>query len=245
MASPADYVAGGGSHTTLYGDLLVLVQRLIDPTILPPNTSLEGVGDEDWTKHGFVDSYMASGSESRNKITDDILEHYKSLYFDAEVVKEFGTGGVRLTYTLNENPDKDFHVLEAANEIEDVTRDKIIDFNNPDGFGYVSASGGNRTDTYHLPCQNMQAGDYRFYVSVQSEFETQESNLNIATPFDERDGFHRQCGECLIGDGYFNKIHELAVMGDALMGYTYHLDENLSIFWFELGSIDEDFRSTR
>jgi hypothetical protein len=79
VATPQSFVAGGGPHTTLYGDIILIV-----PTARFANTDVAGSqcdpfpflgqlpGNHPVDCHDFVDSYM-EGTHSRERILDGIV----------------------------------------------------------------------------------------------------------------------------------------------------------------------------
>lgn len=69
VATPADQVADDGSYTTLEEDR---VAHFLFPRALAANVSNEENCGDDWTCHGFKESYMR-GKNSRERIVEEIV----------------------------------------------------------------------------------------------------------------------------------------------------------------------------
>ena len=75
VATPSEFTAGGGPHTTLFTDLVILgISAAKAGLNLPiprlPNTVPSGVPE--LSGHSFLTSYLVYGSTSETKIVDDI-----------------------------------------------------------------------------------------------------------------------------------------------------------------------------
>jgi len=76
VATPSSFTAGGGPHTTLHTDLVILALKAIASTLGLPEPRESNVAPSGWpelTGHIFNKTYMEPGSNAETKILDDIF----------------------------------------------------------------------------------------------------------------------------------------------------------------------------
>jgi len=156
VATPANYVAGGGPYTTLVSDVVIEAVRIYKDwwgTLLPnvTNSSIY-----EWTSHAFVKSYL-NGDVSGPKIVEDIWNSIDSLE-DPENIAEQGI--ITVTLEWGAEPDVDLHVYE------------------PNGFhvyygsmygtsGYLDVDDitSYGPEHYYVSCETLQTGTYQIGVN--------------------------------------------------------------------------------
>jgi len=105
-------LGAGGPYTTLTSDkvvtALIAAQILLPTKPLIPNTeNLQEPGD--FLGHYFIDSYMAAGSSSDQRIVADIIARIGSLEKPVPIVEP---GVITVSLTWGSAPDIDLHVYE-------------------------------------------------------------------------------------------------------------------------------------
>jgi len=156
VATPASYVAGGGIHTTLIEDGVILAEPLSAYT----TNILSGATSSDILGHDFVDEYMATGSNSVKKIKKDILFTMSSLVLPPPQAQ---SGIITATLTWGEQPDVDLHALEPNGT--------HVYYSNKYGVsGYLDLDDTSSygPEHYYVSCESLEIGTYSVGVNYFS-----------------------------------------------------------------------------
>jgi hypothetical protein len=81
VATPTNHIAKNGPYTTLMDDRIA---RFLFPLALPANASNTEPCADDWTCHGFKESYMR-GENSREKIVEEIVSFLPIMQEDCRI----------------------------------------------------------------------------------------------------------------------------------------------------------------
>lgn len=172
VATPDATVANNGPYTTLFEDTVIAAVALFKlrallPPPLPPNiTNFFTLADI--TGHGFDKAYLAAGSNSRNKILNDILGVRDSLTQPPRMGQE---GIITVTLTWSSQPDVDLHVIEPNG-----THVYYANLFGPSGYLDHDDIDGYGPEHYYVSCDSLEAGIYRvgvnYYHGYQPEIAT-------------------------------------------------------------------------
>lgn len=142
VATPADTVARNGPYTTLEEDG---VAKFLFPFALPANAANEESCDDDWTCHGFKESYL-HGTQSRTRIVDQIVG-----LLPMPIVSGV-EGIVRVMFVYNGPP-----LVGADVQLLDYTTEEVVSETKTD-------TGG------HYQFMGVSAGKYYLVVYYQGQF---------------------------------------------------------------------------
>lgn len=155
VGTPSGYVAGGGYHTTLEEDKVILGVRLLYPFgVLDPNTNNSQLYEP--LGHMFIKSYL-NGDISGPKIIRQIRNTIEQL---DEPPEEANQGIITVTLTWGSQPDVDLHVYEPNGS--------HVFYGNPQGTsGYldVDDTSGYGPEHYYADCETLQTGTYQIGVN--------------------------------------------------------------------------------
>jgi hypothetical protein len=159
VANVDNNVLGAGSpYTTLNTDKVILAliaaQIALPSRPMPPNT--ENIPDDsaDPLGHSFIQSYMAEGSNSEDKIIQQVITALDSLASPAQIVE---SGILTVSLTWGSEPDMDLHIYEP-NGMQ-------VFWNNLQGYsGALDRDDrtGYGPEHYNVPsCDTLEGGTYR------------------------------------------------------------------------------------
>jgi len=154
VANPDSQVADGRPYTTLTTDLLI---RAIPGALSPTTSNGTGFSLNDPLGHGFIESYMADGTNSRARI----LGHLKNAVETVESPAPGATDGIiTITLTWGAEPDVDLHVFEP-----DGTHVYYSNRSGNSGFLDVDDVSSYGPEHYYAACSSLQTGVYRVGVN--------------------------------------------------------------------------------
>lgn len=168
VANPDSRVAGEGPYTTLTNDIVI---RPI-PGALPANVSNSRIFNfRDWTGHGFTESYLEPGSNSRAQI----LGHIRSTLTTLETPStNAGDGVITVTLTWGDQPDVDLHVFEpdGAHVYWRAKQGEAgyLDIDDVTSFG---------PEHYFVSCDTLRPGIYQVGVNFYNGNAPELANIQI------------------------------------------------------------------
>ncbi|HEX5716065.1 MAG TPA: hypothetical protein VF179_07900 [Thermoanaerobaculia bacterium] len=168
VANPDSRVADGRPYTTLTNDIVI---RPI-PGALPATTSNGRIFNfRDWTGHGFTESYLEPGSNSRARI----LGHIRNAIDTLEPPDtNAGDGVITVTLTWGDEPDVDLHVFEPDG-VQVYYRAKqgeagFLDVDDITSFG---------PEHYFVSCDTLRPGVYHVGVNYFRGSGAETANIQI------------------------------------------------------------------
>jgi len=225
VATPASFVAGGGSYVTLSEDVVITAIAATSvaagtvPPLAPNVTNVgDGTDNEDWKGHSFGDAYMIFGSRSESIILSDIFSVIASLESPNQIAQE---GIITLTLSWGQNPDVDLHVLEPLGI--------HIYYSSPQGqFGYldVDDTDGWGPEHYYVSCEDLTEGTFRVGVNYfQGNFPEQalvqikagSSIRSFSIDLPQAYGY--------AGDENPTALVDIVVSGDVANGFSFDIQE--------------------
>lgn len=163
VATPANFVAGGGPHVTLREDLIIgalILRRPLNGPKTPNTTNGEVSGD--LLGHSFSQAYMYPGATSRSKILTRIDEVNRSLVEPVPLAEE---GVITVTLTWGDEPDVDLHVYEPNG-----THVYYANRRGQSGYLDVDDVNGRGPEHYYVSCEDLETGTYRVGVNYYHGF---------------------------------------------------------------------------
>jgi hypothetical protein len=159
VATPANFVKGGGYHTTLTNDLVIALVRLIMGALDGNVTNSYRYG---WLNHNFIGAYMMIGSKSREQIKTQVIDTIKKLEKPETIAEQ---GIITITLTWGSQPDVDLHVFEPSDP-----RTHVF-YGQPQGsIGYLDVDDidGYGPEHYYAKCEDLKTGTYDLGVNYFS-----------------------------------------------------------------------------
>ncbi|TRO82574.1 YfaP family protein [Trichloromonas acetexigens] len=175
VATPANYVSGGGPYTTYDHDLVMDSVRTIFPFTLASNAG-NGFFDfflglfDDWTGHSIVDTYLA-GDNTGPIIINNVIQSIGDL-LPPNVIAGDGIITVRLEWGAQ--PDLDLHVFEPNGAHVYYANQR-----GPSGYLDLDDVNGYGPEHYFVSCDTLETGVYRVGVNYYYGFAPETARVNI------------------------------------------------------------------
>lgn len=220
VANPASYVGGGGPYTTVSEDIVIAAIAVATPPgVLPPlapNATNSGSGavSHDWKGHGFLEHYMATGSNTILLITQNVVAMTRSLVTPPQTVQ---SGIITATLTWGAQPDVDLHAFEpGGSHVYYANRQGVsghLDLDDTSGYG---------PEHYYADCSLLQVGTYSIGVNYYNGIgpETAQVQINAGTIVRN---YTIPLSTPLASAGNANPtpVASITVSGDAINGYQF------------------------
>ena len=160
VANPDSFVADDGPYTTLINDTFIWAITFVKAGLGLPSLPMtpymvNNLSDiNDIKGHFFIESYMVEGSNSDQKITNDMISVLDSLVTPPQVVEP---GVITVSLTWGSEPDMDLHVYEPNGS--------HVFWYTPEGFsGFLDKDDVNSWGPEHYTvdtCDTIEKGTYR------------------------------------------------------------------------------------
>lgn len=223
VATPASYVAGDGPYTTLVEDAVIAAVAFVTPldTLppLPPNVTniLSGAEDSDLKGHSFLSEYMATGSNTVEKIMSDIVTMLDTLI---SPVQQAQNGVITVTLTWGDQRDVDLHVFEPnGTHVYYRNRYGISGYlDRDDWFQYGP-------EHYYVSCDTLEQGTYNVGVNYYRGSAPETALVQINAGFSTR-SFTVELESAVGRDGNDTPVSvaDITVTGNTDDGYDFSIE---------------------
>ena len=213
VANPASYVAGNGSYYTLVSDLVIALVRTVFPSTLSGNV-VNTNADNDWTNHGFIDSYL-NGNQTGPMIINSALSQANSLSWPTP---QIGSGPISITLTWGAERDVDLHVNEPDGS--HVYYGNMLGSSGYLDFDDVTSYGPEHY--YVVDCENLATGRYGVGVNYYSGNGPETAHVQVQAGDIIRDySINLSAPEGSAGNSNAEPVASIEVIGDAENGYEF------------------------
>ncbi|MEJ2308006.1 MAG: hypothetical protein P8Z78_01665 [Gammaproteobacteria bacterium] len=213
VGNPDNYVAGGGSYTTLEEDIII---GSVPDSLSANLDNFLGINLRDLSGHAFADSYMASGYQAENKILRDTVNTIENLTFPDTVL---GSGIITATLTWGRNMDLDLHIFEPnGTHVYYANLQGIAGYLDRDGIG------GYGPEHYYVSCDTIETGAYSFGINYYYGYSAETGTLTLKAGdqiLSRQQTFSHPLGSSGNSNPYI--MYELEVTGTPQEGYEFIL----------------------